>query len=243
MTSVINFPFDGRDIIFEDFSTLNPSSAISDGNQVAPTSTLTGEGFSFKFNPTTTTIRGLDAQGRFVFEGITRTVDDYAGARLGQKDTEDILPKRRVTRGDVVFTLEIDINQFSLGTKYSLGIKLQAEVAPGEPTHFIPPTTPFGDIDPSTADLTLSSAFISGEDSKVTNAFGGHLTKTLVGVGGPVTTRNDTTLLLDASIEVSSDFIDIRENFTNKNLIASVILEGYLMTFKRIILTKRESTS
>lgn len=237
MTSVINFPFDGRDIVFEDFSDLKPTTVIVNSFTGESAPVLQGEGFYLRFAPQDTTFHGLDTQGRLVFEGVTRRLDDWPAV-----SDKNILPARRATRGSVGFKLELDINQFSLGKKYSLGIKLQAEVAPGEPDHYEPPNTSFGDVVPSTANLMLSYISIYGEDRKATNVFGGHLTRNLVFANGPVTTQDNATFFLDASIESSSEFIDIREDFTDKNLIVMIGLEGRLMGFKRIILTKREAT-
>lgn len=233
MTSVINFPFDGRDIIFE-FAGLDISSIARDGSVFDPSMILKGQGFFLSFDPDSTTIKEINSQGELVFEGITRTFSELAVTIPGVTGT------RTATRGSVGFGLELDINQFTLGKKYSLGLKVEATVIPGEADVIHPPSSNAGSLASPFATLHISSGGITIRQKATVNPFQPWFS--LIAAG--VKIQDDDRLPsfpFNASFEMSSDFVDIRDK-TGDNLMVSCSFEGKVMRLKRVILTKREST-
>lgn len=74
MSDVINFLFDGRDIIF-DFAGLDIASAASDGSAFEPSMTPQGQGFSLVFDSGDTKIQEVNSQGELIFApGVTLSV-------------------------------------------------------------------------------------------------------------------------------------------------------------------------
>lgn len=191
---------------------------------------LQGQGFSLNFPSYSSKIKEVTSQGELVFEGITRTTPSTIPGILGA---------RTQTRGGVVFNLDLDINQFTLGKKYSLGLKLEARVIPGEADFIHPPDPNPGSLASSSSILTISSGSIRDRTKVSVNPF--QPWGFLVSEGVEIKDDNlMSSLPLDASFEESSDFVDIRDR-TDDNLMVSITLQGKFVSLKRVVLTKRES--